>query len=38
MDKCYDIILIVGNIDENINLNGMHPNYEHVYEVTIISK
>ena len=38
MDKFYDLIFVIGNVDENLVLNGVHLNYEHVYELTVVSK
>lgn len=38
MDKFYDLIFIIGNVDENVDLNDSHKNYDHIYEVTVISK
>lgn len=38
LDKFYDLIFIIGNIDEDIELREIHKNYDHVYEVTVVSK
>jgi len=38
MDKYYDLIFFVGNIDENVDLQKVHDNYDHVFETTVVSK
>lgn len=37
MDKIYDVIFVLGNLDENVDLKYAHPNYDHVYETTVVS-
>lgn len=38
MDKNYDMIFIVGNVNENVDLEKAHENYQPVFETTVISK
>lgn len=38
MDKNYDLIFIVGNVDENVELENAHENYRPIFETTVVSK
>lgn len=38
MDKYYDVIFVIGNVDENLALQEVHPNYSHVFDYTVISE
>lgn len=38
LDKIYDLVFIVGSVDENIDLSKTHPDYEHVFENSVVSK